>query len=204
MLVGLNFNKSCFVYLIPNIEITIAPCFIINYYYYCYCRCVVIVIVVEGVYVNLLDNPERFTGYAGESARRVWRAIYEENCFNMVSNMDSSNRKISHNPVNNRHQLASFSKMKVETEDSDTCFEKRVYYRLISGECFIILCLGNNFLVFFFLFLFPLTNYFFPFFSRFLYSSRSTFINIHPYMWRIFKSNYWTMGEWLIFVCCKQ
>lgn len=26
----------------------------------------------DGIYVNLLANPERFTGYAGESALRVW------------------------------------------------------------------------------------------------------------------------------------
>ncbi|RYG68182.1 hypothetical protein EON64_05760 [archaeon] len=34
-----------------------------------------------GVYVNLLQNPERFTGYAGPPAQRVWRALMEENCF---------------------------------------------------------------------------------------------------------------------------
>ena len=34
-----------------------------------------------GVYVNLLENPERFTGYAGPPAHRVWKAIKEENCF---------------------------------------------------------------------------------------------------------------------------
>ncbi|OQR98785.1 endoplasmic oxidoreductin [Achlya hypogyna] len=33
------------------------------------------------VYVNLVENPERFTGYSGNSAWRVWKAIYEENCF---------------------------------------------------------------------------------------------------------------------------
>ncbi|CAK4074533.1 unnamed protein product [Aphanomyces euteiches] len=33
------------------------------------------------VYINLLENPERFTGYAGLSAARVWKAIYDENCF---------------------------------------------------------------------------------------------------------------------------
>lgn len=33
------------------------------------------------IHVNLIDNPERFTGYIGDSPRRVWRAIYEENCF---------------------------------------------------------------------------------------------------------------------------
>jgi ERO1-like protein alpha len=32
-------------------------------------------------YVNLLLNPERYTGYKGESARRIWEAIYAENCF---------------------------------------------------------------------------------------------------------------------------
>ena len=34
-------------------------------------------------YVDLTLNPERFTGYSGPSAARIWRAIYEENCFNL-------------------------------------------------------------------------------------------------------------------------
>lgn len=32
-------------------------------------------------YVDLLLNPERYTGYKGESAHRIWRSIYLENCF---------------------------------------------------------------------------------------------------------------------------
>lgn len=32
-------------------------------------------------YVNLLRNPEAYTGYAGPSATRIWRAVYSENCF---------------------------------------------------------------------------------------------------------------------------
>lgn len=32
-------------------------------------------------YVNLVDNPERFTGYTGSSPALIWRAIYSENCF---------------------------------------------------------------------------------------------------------------------------
>jgi len=32
-------------------------------------------------YINLVDNPERFTGYAGSSPAQIWRAIYSENCF---------------------------------------------------------------------------------------------------------------------------
>ncbi|KAK2567293.1 ERO1-like protein beta [Acropora cervicornis] len=32
-------------------------------------------------YVDLLRNPEKFTGYAGFSAQRIWNNIYKENCF---------------------------------------------------------------------------------------------------------------------------
>jgi hypothetical protein len=35
----------------------------------------------------LTENPERFTGYAGPSSGRVWKAIYEENCFDIVHQM---------------------------------------------------------------------------------------------------------------------
>ncbi len=31
------------------------------------------------LYVNLLENSEAFTMYNGS---KIWRAIYEENCFN--------------------------------------------------------------------------------------------------------------------------
>jgi len=48
----------------------------------------------------LPQNPERYTGYAGPSAARVWRAIQQENCFGGLN---------------------------------DTCLEKRVFYRLMSG-----------------------------------------------------------------------
>lgn len=32
-------------------------------------------------YVDLSLNPERYTGYAGPSAERIWKAVYRENCF---------------------------------------------------------------------------------------------------------------------------
>jgi len=35
----------------------------------------------EVQYVDLLLNPERYTGYVGESAHRIWNTIYKENCF---------------------------------------------------------------------------------------------------------------------------
>lgn len=34
----------------------------------------------EMTYVNLQLNPERYTGYTGDSARRIWDSIYKENC----------------------------------------------------------------------------------------------------------------------------
>lgn len=38
----------------------------------------------EMTYVDLLLNPERYTGYSGPSALRVWSSIYKENCFRFV------------------------------------------------------------------------------------------------------------------------
>jgi ERO1-like protein alpha len=32
-------------------------------------------------YIDLAKNPERYTGYVGHTATRIWKAIYEENCF---------------------------------------------------------------------------------------------------------------------------
>ncbi|CAG8736795.1 4377_t:CDS:10, partial [Acaulospora morrowiae] len=82
---------------------------------------------VEGVYVNLHDNPERFTGYAGASAGRVWKAIYEENCFNYHS-------RDSDQPSKNKFTgLFQSISEKPEATGGEACFEKRVYYKLISG-----------------------------------------------------------------------
>lgn len=39
----------------------------------------------EMTYVDLQLNPERYTGYTGPSARRIWDAIYLENCHNCMS-----------------------------------------------------------------------------------------------------------------------
>ena len=43
----------------------------------------------EMSYVNLLLNPERYTGYKGQSARRIWQAIYMEGCFKGVHSHSS-------------------------------------------------------------------------------------------------------------------
>ncbi|CAG8678206.1 15663_t:CDS:2, partial [Dentiscutata heterogama] len=91
---------------------------------------------VESVFVNLLENPERFTGYAGSSAGRVWKAIYEENCFNTAQTTDSlGGKSLPSSPLKKSNLAGIFNKIANQPDavDSDVCFEKRVYYRLISG-----------------------------------------------------------------------
>lgn len=61
-----------------------------------------------GDYVSLVDNPERFTGYAGAGADNVWKSIYTENCYAKAAVGESA------------------------TVD-DACLEKRVFHRIISG-----------------------------------------------------------------------
>lgn len=56
--------------------------------------------------MNLLLNPERYTGYAGEHAHRVWGAIYAQSCFEGMAD--------------------GFC-------DGDAPAESRMFYKLISG-----------------------------------------------------------------------
>ncbi|KAI9477099.1 endoplasmic reticulum oxidoreductin 1, partial [Zychaea mexicana] len=110
---------------------------------------------VDGVYVDLTDNPERFTGYSGQSSGRVWKAIYEENCFNIVDRMTEGCEtctNVMHAASSLAQATNEFVKVPADeekferllndlAEDSDggfgdneeVCLEKRVYYRLISG-----------------------------------------------------------------------
>lgn len=64
-------------------------------------------------YVDLLLNPERYTGYRGESAHRIWGSIYLENCFG--SKKPGKVTPMSTNLYNG------------------LCMEQRAFYRLISG-----------------------------------------------------------------------
>jgi hypothetical protein len=54
-------------------------------------------------YIDLVDNPERYTGYTGPPANNIWSAIYQENCFDV-------------------NQLIV-----------EKCLEKDFFYRIISG-----------------------------------------------------------------------
>jgi ERO1-like protein beta len=83
----------------------------------------------EGDYVDLSLNPERFTGYAGVSAHRVWRAIYEENCFDQP---ESSLSKMSKSGVVLPDTMAEVLYMDGDIPQ-EQCLEKKVYYKVISG-----------------------------------------------------------------------
>nr|XP_043883744.1 ERO1-like protein beta isoform X2 [Solea senegalensis] len=79
----------------------------------------------DAEYVDLLLNPERFTGYKGPSAWRVWNSIYEENCFKPRSVYRPLNPLA---PSRGDDDGEGFYKWL-----EGLCLEKRVFYRLISG-----------------------------------------------------------------------
>ncbi|KAK1809705.1 endoplasmic oxidoreductin-1 [Friedmanniomyces endolithicus] len=103
----------------------------------------------KGDYVSLAENPERFTGYAGEGAHQVWEAIYRENCFSTPSTPEDSVNvpglsapfpALSENQaqaaMDLKHVMKAAIKSGVAEEALDTeeeCLEKRVFYRVISG-----------------------------------------------------------------------
>lgn len=71
---------------------------------------------IDAEYVDLLLNPEKFTGYRGKSAHRIWHSVYMENCFDQTT----SNALLSH--IN-----------KVPRILNNLCMEQRAFYRLLSG-----------------------------------------------------------------------
>ncbi|KAI9323703.1 endoplasmic reticulum oxidoreductin 1 [Dichotomocladium elegans] len=104
----------------------------------------------DGTYVDLTENPERFTGYAGQSSARVWQAIYKENCFNIMDKMTEGCEtcsKISQpepqamksefvsvpGNTNQLHHLLEEMAGEPDEGNEEVCLEKRVYYRVISG-----------------------------------------------------------------------
>ncbi|KAL8779392.1 MAG: hypothetical protein Q9213_006960 [Squamulea squamosa] len=92
----------------------------------------------KGDYVSLVDNPERYTGYAGQP---VWDAIYRENCFFKTppSSSISSSSPLS-NPFNSNLEAAAALRNVIQAGTpksefilDDSCLEKRVFHRIISG-----------------------------------------------------------------------
>lgn len=90
----------------------------------------------KGDYVSLLDNPEKFTGYAGQGAHMVWDAIYRENCFSRPWQPSSPTNpkppQVFQAAKDLRHVLQAGTDPEEYMPD-DTCLEKRVFHRVISG-----------------------------------------------------------------------
>ncbi|CAL8575141.1 endoplasmic oxidoreductin-1 [Xanthoria parietina] len=96
----------------------------------------------KGDYVSLVDNPERYTGYAGQP---VWDAIYRENCFFKSLPPSSISSPPLGNPFgnsnrNNKVEAAAALRNVIQANTpksefilDDTCLEKRVFHRIISG-----------------------------------------------------------------------
>ncbi|KAF7321751.1 Endoplasmic oxidoreductin-1 [Mycena kentingensis (nom. inval.)] len=80
----------------------------------------------EGEYYDLTLIPERYTGYSGPDTTRIWRSIYEENCFGL-SEVSLVGGALQNLPDTMADPFRS------ETADDDQCLEKRVYYKVISG-----------------------------------------------------------------------
>lgn len=101
----------------------------------------------KGDYVSLVDNPERFTGYSGDSAHQVWNAIYRENCFSRASFPASAslgkpptglagpaaNDLKSVFDKGRQQSLLSTPNADLTFDGEEECLEKRVFYRVISG-----------------------------------------------------------------------
>ncbi|KAF3919564.1 hypothetical protein ABW20_dc0102655 [Dactylellina cionopaga] len=95
----------------------------------------------NSVYVSLIDNPERFTGYTGKSANNVWRAVYQENCFNTHAPKSQGNSPFgtSFDAAANLKNVMDRRKHEVVQQNliapppEEQCLEKRVFYRVISG-----------------------------------------------------------------------
>lgn len=102
-------------------------------------------------------NPERFTGYAGDSAHHVWRAIYEENCFGLSEAAMDASKAGGSSPASLASAVSGagaggigFSKLSEgwgtemikakgrDMEGGEMCEEKRVYYRVISGKSIVL------------------------------------------------------------------
>lgn len=83
----------------------------------------------EGDYFDLQLVPERYTGYSGHDARRVWRSIYEENCFGL-----SEPSLVGRSPSPVTLPDTMIEALHDDGVDSPAqCLEKRVYYKVISG-----------------------------------------------------------------------
>ncbi|EGD80870.1 oxidoreductase ERO1 [Salpingoeca rosetta] len=112
----------------------------------------------EMQWVNLLDNPERFTGYSGPAARRIWDTVYSSNCFQAQSNHDNFFHDLVGGPgmnvdmdmdmnvdmdmdmdieagagVDTSAGASGSGNSRYDVDMDSLCLEERFFYRLLSG-----------------------------------------------------------------------
>ncbi|XP_029933664.1 ERO1-like protein alpha [Myripristis murdjan] len=80
----------------------------------------------DAQYVDLLLNPERYTGYKGPEAWQIWNSIYEENCFKPYTVPRPLNPATFYSSTGNEARTF-YSWLEGQ------CVEKRAFYRLVSG-----------------------------------------------------------------------
>lgn len=62
---------------------------------------------VDYSYINLQQNVERYTGYKGEAAARIWEAIYTQSCFTNRVDDNCTERRIFYRLVSGMHASIS-------------------------------------------------------------------------------------------------
>ncbi|KAJ8289054.1 hypothetical protein COCON_G00017130 [Conger conger] len=78
----------------------------------------------DSQYVDLLLNPERFTGYKGLESWQIWNSIYEENCFKPTT---------IKRPLNPMERYREKDGRTFYRWLEGQCVEKRAFFRLVSG-----------------------------------------------------------------------
>ncbi|KAK3537672.1 hypothetical protein QTP70_017087 [Hemibagrus guttatus] len=79
----------------------------------------------DSQYVDLLLNPERYTGYKGPEAWQIWNSIYEENCFKPFTVKRPLNPLVSSSGDSEGRGFYKWLE--------GLCVEKRAFFRLVSG-----------------------------------------------------------------------
>lgn len=89
----------------------------------------------SSVYYNLIENPERYTGYSGKDAQRIWHAIYLENCHYVYGGFNRS----TGSQEDEKHDIfintdANNESNSVFEAPKSVCPERTIFYRIISGN----------------------------------------------------------------------
>ncbi|XP_045183589.2 ERO1-like protein beta isoform X2 [Mercenaria mercenaria] len=91
-------------------------------------------------YVDLLLNPEKYTGYKGESPHRIWNSIYNENCFKAPEQPAYNPQALSAKNCSNTDGACTIKKKKKgkhreKNHLKNNTSYKRQFDELMSGHC---------------------------------------------------------------------